>query len=103
MGVASLPRREELAPEQRWDIESVFPTDAAWEAALAEASGGLGELAAYRGRLGESASLLLEALFGGTKLHHSVLIDHLVTELVAGSVKLIIREKAFITLVVIEV
>src|SRR5690349_13647121 len=62
MSAASLPRRGELMPDQRWDIESVFPDEAHWEAALAEATGSLGELAAYRGRLGESAETLLEAL-----------------------------------------
>jgi oligoendopeptidase F len=60
--MVELPKRSQLTPEQRWDVESVFPSDEAWEAALAEASGGLGELAAYQGRLGQSAELLLEAL-----------------------------------------
>jgi oligoendopeptidase F len=62
MSAASLPRRADLTPEQRWDVESIFPDEAHWEAALAEATGSLGELAAYRGRLGESAGTLLEAL-----------------------------------------
>src|SRR5690349_19382200 len=62
MSAASLPKRSELTPDQRWDIESIFPDEAHWEAALAEATGSLGELAAYRGRLGESAETLLEAL-----------------------------------------
>ena len=62
MSAATLPRRAELPPDQRWDVESVFPDNAHWEAALAEAIGSLGELATYRGRLGESAEALLEAL-----------------------------------------
>ena len=33
--MAGLPKRSELTTEQRWDVESVFPSDAAWEAALA--------------------------------------------------------------------
>jgi oligoendopeptidase F len=59
---ATLPRREELPPEQRWSIESVFATDADWEAAYEAASGRLGEMERYRGRLGESAATLLDGL-----------------------------------------
>lgn len=58
----SLPRRAKLTPEERWDIESVFPDDAAWEAAYAEAGARIAELAEYREGLGESAGALLAAL-----------------------------------------
>lgn len=59
---AALPRRDELPPEQRWDIESVYPTDAAWEEAYQAVAGRLGELERFRGRLGESAATLLAGL-----------------------------------------
>ena len=62
MSAGSLPRREELAPEQRWDVESVFPNETAWEAAYDAVAERLGELADYRGRLGESAGTLLAGL-----------------------------------------
>ncbi|HET8630161.1 MAG TPA: oligoendopeptidase F [Thermomicrobiales bacterium] len=57
-----LPRREELPREVRWDIESVFPSEEAWEAAYRAMAGRLGELDEYRGRLGESAATLLAGL-----------------------------------------
>ncbi len=61
-GTAALPRRSELPVERRWDIESVYPDDAAWEAEYAAVAGRLGELEQFRGRLGESAATLLAGL-----------------------------------------
>ena len=58
----ALPRRDELTREQRWDIESIFPTDDAWEAAYAAVAGRIGEFEPYRGRLAESGTTLLAAL-----------------------------------------
>ncbi len=58
----TLPRRADVAPEQTWDIESVFATPADWESDLRSVSGRLGELDAYQGRLGESPAVLVEAL-----------------------------------------
>src|SRR3712207_2918820 len=59
---ATLPRRSELAREQCWDIESIFPSQEAWEAEYAAIEGRLGELEQYRGRLGTSAATLREWL-----------------------------------------
>jgi oligoendopeptidase F len=58
----SLPRRADVPLEQTWDIASVFPSDAAWEAAAAQARADTVLLAPYAGRLGESAATLLAAL-----------------------------------------
>lgn len=57
-----LPRRDEVPREVRWDVESIFPTDEAWEATYRGLAGRLGELDGYRGRLGESAATLLAGL-----------------------------------------
>ncbi len=58
----ALPRRDDLTREQRWDIESIFPTDNAWEAAYTAVAGRIGEFDRYRGRLAESGVTLLAAL-----------------------------------------
>jgi oligoendopeptidase F len=61
MSTPTLPARSELPTESTWELESIFATDAAWEAAFARVSAMLPRLAAYQGRLGESAATLLEA------------------------------------------
>jgi oligoendopeptidase F len=54
--------RAEQPVEHTWDVHSVFPDDAAWEAALSELDAVLPQLEGFRGRLGESARVLLEGL-----------------------------------------
>jgi oligoendopeptidase F len=62
MATATLPKRGELSEEERWDIESLFATDAAWEAAYDALSARLPELAGFQGKIGESGESLLAAL-----------------------------------------
>ena len=57
-----LPARHEVPLAARWDLESVFPTDDAWEAAYLAVEERLPALARCRGRLGESAATLLAGL-----------------------------------------
>jgi oligoendopeptidase F len=57
-----LPRRDEIPAERTWDETSVYPSGEAWEAALAAANAGVPALGRFRGRLGESAATLLDAL-----------------------------------------
>lgn len=45
-----------------WDLTEVYPTDAAWDDARRAALARLPEIARYKGRLGESAKVLAEAL-----------------------------------------
>ena len=59
---STLPKRSEVAPEQTWDVESIFATPADWESAFSTLSSRLGELDEYRGRLGESAETLHAAI-----------------------------------------
>ncbi len=58
----ALRKRSEVPEDMTWDARSIFSSDEAWEAAVAEATAGFGDLEKYAGRLGESADTLLEAL-----------------------------------------
>ena len=56
----TLPARSEVPLEQTWDLASIFPTPADWEAACTQLTGMLPNLSAYQGLLDESAGILLE-------------------------------------------
>ncbi len=56
----TLPSRSEVPPEQTWDLASIFPTPADWEAACKELTSMLPELSVYRGHLGENSRTLLQ-------------------------------------------
>jgi oligoendopeptidase F len=45
-----------------WDLTDIFPDESAWEAARKEALAAIPRIAAFKGRLGESADVLAEAL-----------------------------------------
>lgn len=53
-----LPNRADVPQELKWNVESVFADDAAWETAFAKAEQLLPEVAAYEGRLSDSAEQL---------------------------------------------
>ena len=55
----SIPKRSEIPVEFTWDLSAIFENDAAWEAGLKELSSYPAKLAAFAGRLGESAATLL--------------------------------------------
>lgn len=57
-----LPKRADVPREYQWSVETVFPSQEAWEAKFARTEGLLPGLTAYQGRLGESAAVLAEAL-----------------------------------------
>lgn len=69
--VKKLPTRAEVAAELKWDVQSVFADDAAWEQAYTDAEGLLAQVTAYAGTLGESAAHLAEYL----NLRESLLQD----------------------------
>jgi oligoendopeptidase F len=56
----SLPPRSEIPIQETWNLSSIFPDVAAWEAALQQVEVDLPKLAVYQGRLGESPETLLE-------------------------------------------
>jgi oligoendopeptidase F len=57
-----LPTRAEGPAGDTWDLSSLFPSDAAWEAAFAAWEKQAAGYAAFRGKLGESAAALAECL-----------------------------------------
>ena len=52
--------RSEIAKEDRWAVEDMYPSDEAWMADLEKMKALSAELAAFAGRLGESAATLLD-------------------------------------------
>ncbi len=56
-----LPKRSEVATEYTWNLESIYPTDAEWEADFARLAGSLPEVQSFQSKLGESGSSLLAA------------------------------------------
>ncbi|MEO7001925.1 MAG: oligoendopeptidase F, partial [Ktedonobacterales bacterium] len=58
----ALPKRTEVPTELTWNLESIFPSDAAWEEEFTQVAALLPGVAAYEGRLDESAAVFLEAM-----------------------------------------
>jgi oligoendopeptidase F len=56
----TLPPRNAVPVEQTWDLSSIFPTPADWEAACQQLIAALPALSAYQGKLGSSPGTLLE-------------------------------------------
>jgi len=54
--------RKDVAQEDRWNLEALYSTDPDWEADYKAVQESPERVEAYRGRLGESAELLAEAL-----------------------------------------
>lgn len=55
-----LPKRSEVPEELTWDLESIFPTDHAWEEAFNDLKAALPEIEKYQGTLGVSAANLYD-------------------------------------------
>jgi oligoendopeptidase F len=60
--MSSVPEREEIDPEYRWDIEDVYASDEEWEAAYESIAGRVEELREYEGRVTDDPETLLELL-----------------------------------------
>ncbi|HUS16269.1 MAG TPA: oligoendopeptidase F [Chloroflexia bacterium] len=58
----TLPKRSDIPVNMTWDLQSVFPSDAAWEAAYQEVAAQVPDLGRFQGTLGQSGARLLEAL-----------------------------------------
>ncbi len=58
-----LRTREEIPQEDRWATEDLYPTDEAWEAALAEIPAVQEKLVSYAGKLGINAQDLYDYLY----------------------------------------
>ena len=57
----AVPARADVPVEETWALETIFPDDAAWEAAYAGVEGRLDEFSRFRGHIGEGAAVLLAA------------------------------------------
>lgn len=57
-----IPQRQDVAAENKWSIEDIYPTDAAWEEDFAKAKGFAEKIASYKGLLSTSAEKLYEYL-----------------------------------------
>lgn len=57
-----LPLRSEVDQDLTWDLTSIYENDEAWEAAFDKLSNQLSQVQAYKGKLGESAQALLDAI-----------------------------------------
>jgi oligoendopeptidase F len=58
--IHKIPERSETPEKYKWNLEDIYPSPEAWEAAFAALSPRIGALASFGGRLGESAETLLE-------------------------------------------
>ena len=62
MSTFTVPARAEIPVEHTWDLASIYPTPADWEARLAELKGRLREVRSYEGHLSDSADALADWL-----------------------------------------
>ncbi len=62
MSTATLPLRKDVAPEDCWDLSSLYGDDAAWESDFKKLEEQIATFETFKGRLGESAAVLAEAL-----------------------------------------
>lgn len=58
----TIPLRSQVAASDKWDLTSLFKNDQEWEKALASIEPQAEELSKYKGKLGQSKEILLEAL-----------------------------------------
>jgi oligoendopeptidase F len=58
--VTTVPPRSAIAREHTWNVESVFPTPDAWEAAYQDVAHALRSFDAFRGHLGDGADRLAD-------------------------------------------
>lgn len=57
--VQTLPKRDDIFIQDRWDTASIFPSDEAWEEALGQARNQLEGLALFKGRLAEGPAKIV--------------------------------------------
>ncbi len=60
MDIKKIPERSELPEEAKWDLRDIYPTDQAWQEDFEKLRALASKLPDYKGRLGASASVLLE-------------------------------------------
>ncbi|QDX40494.1 oligoendopeptidase F [Salarchaeum sp. JOR-1] len=60
--MSSVPERSDIAEEYKWDLESIYATDEAWEEAFETVKGRLDDLSNYEGHATEDGDTLLDVL-----------------------------------------
>ncbi len=58
----TIPERKDIPETDRWDLTPLFSSDEAWDTMYSEVEKGLPMYENYRGRLGESAQTLADAI-----------------------------------------
>ncbi len=58
----SIPERKDVKISDTWNLTNLFADEKAWENALAELEKGIPKIESFRGKLGESAQTLVQAL-----------------------------------------
>ncbi len=66
----TIPTRAEVAKEHTWNTESIFPTDAAWEAEAAAVVAALPELERFKGHLADGPQVLADYLAASEAVLH---------------------------------
>ncbi len=61
--MADVRRREDIAPQYKWDLTHIYPDDAACEAALAKVMEAAKEFAKYEGKVAEKPAEVIRAYF----------------------------------------
>ena len=62
MSTKTIPARKDVSAKDKWDLSSIYKSDEEWEAALKTIPELTKNTAVFKGRLGESAETLLQAL-----------------------------------------
>ncbi len=73
MSNETIPLRKDVPAEYKWDLTQLYKDESDWEADLNRIPGLTAEFTAFKGRLGESSSILLEALKADDRL--SLLVE----------------------------
>lgn len=69
---AKIPTRDDIEARYKWDLKSIYDSDEAWEVDFARISEWTPELTTFKGRLGESAEVLLECLQSGDRIRETL-------------------------------
>jgi len=67
----TLPKRNDIDEKNKWNLESIYPTDAAWEADFVSINEKLPGLEAFKDKLGESG----KALFSGLQMYEKIMMN----------------------------
>jgi oligoendopeptidase F len=62
--------RSQIAADDTWDLASIFPTQAAWEAAVEQLKSTIADLARFRGRLGAGPAVLADWMEASERAEH---------------------------------